>query len=186
MSHRIAVAVTLCAALLLGIPAAADPYDDFDALFPLGKPACFTRVYDADHMQAHPQQTVTSLRLARGYPELLYEDDIDKPPAREDRRAKIEVIATFRDSGKVGNSKRFAGGAGCYVSVDAIHCSSDNCNGGGFSVLREPTGTILIKLQNNGWFSLRGSCGAEDARSLAHGADDLTFRLAPSPMVACR
>jgi len=186
MIKRIATVATVFIALVLCLPAGADPFDDFDALFPPGKPSCFTRFYDADHMQAHPQQTVTSLRVVRGYPGLLYEDDIDKPPPREDRRAKIEVIATFRDSGKAGKLKRLAGGAGCYVNVDTIHCASDTCNGGGFTVVREPEGTIVIKLQDNGWFSLRGSCGAEDSRSLAHGADDRTFRLAPSPQLACR
>jgi hypothetical protein len=186
MIKRVATVATVLIALVLCLPASADPFDDFDALFPPGKPSCFARFYDADHMQAHPQQTVTSLRLVRSYPGLLYEDDIDKPPPREDRRAKIEVIATFRDSGKTSKLKRFAGGAGCYVNVDTIHCASDTCNGGGFTVVREPEGTILIKLQDNGWFSLRGSCGGDDDRSLARGADDRTFRLAPGPQVACR
>src|SRR5450759_676107 len=61
-------------ALLAGayvVPAARaeSPLDDLIAR-KIGNSACFTRVYDADHLRKHPKQTTTSMAVWLAYEEL--------------------------------------------------------------------------------------------------------------------
>jgi hypothetical protein len=59
---RLAATAALIAALLLPNAVRAD---DLDTVFPGEELICYARIYTGGHLAAHPQQTVTSIRLFR-------------------------------------------------------------------------------------------------------------------------
>ncbi len=151
-----------------------------EGLFPKGAPVCFARYYDAAHLKRHPAQSVTSVRLMRGFQQVR--GDAERNPADA---ITIELIVTYRDSG----ARRFLGDAGCGPSLDnQITCYSSSCDGGSFPVKVEDADTILIGgAQGRSRFSVSGGCGDDGpGRSLGRSADDTVFRLTRMPISACR
>lgn len=157
--------------------AKASAIQTLDALFPKGETVCFARTYDAAHLKRHPKQTVTSVRLMRGFQQVRSDHE------READLVYSELIVTYRASG----ARRFLGGASCRAQEDGtIMCSADSCDGGSFPLKREDADTIAIGGQAQSHFTVSGGCGGGEDRSLTEGEDDRFFRLKRAPMTACR
>ena len=155
-----------------------DAIATLDALFPKGETVCFARAYDAAHLKRHPRQTVTSVRLMRGFQQVR--DDHE----RAADEVYAELIVTYRSSG----ARRFLGGASCLAQDDGtISCSAGSCDGGSFPLKRESSDVVAIGGEAlNSHFTVSGGCGGGPDRSLTEGDDDRFFRLTRAPMTACR
>lgn len=158
-------------------------------IFHVDKDACFGRVYDDKHLASHPQQKVTSLHVyhsAQGRPEA----ENWMPEARAQARAaftqsqsvSVSAFVTFRD-----RKGRFYNGLGCQIDGDNKTRCSIECDGGQFTLEREPGDTVLLR---NEGFVLIGGCESGLSRSesvyFSPGQDDKTFRLAPLAPDICR
>lgn len=144
------VAAAVLAALL---PGAASAHPE----------GCFRRVYSLEHMQAQPQQTVTTLEVNFTYFE-----------------GGGEVVALVRAAFR-GEAGTYDNVLGCWGREDgdpegAIRCSVD-CDGGTFMAWRSEGDSILLR---TGGFIVAGGCGedVDDFRAVAdEGAESTTFRL---------
>ena len=90
--------------------------------------ACFTRVYDAPHMAAHPQQAVTSMAV------------LASPNSDEATVLRLRLRATFRTRKGV-----LASEGDCTVSDDgqSLHCGVA-CDGGEMDVsIKDATAVLL-------------------------------------------
>jgi len=186
-----ALAATLA---LAATSARAETPPDLRTLFPADAPACFANVFDAAHMKAHPDQTVTAVRLVRGYPQLRMEQESAGPDAPKDappdqaRGVMAQLIVTFRDSGGQDSPKRFAAAVNCTAEAGAskMRCGID-CDGGGFFVEREVGGTLRMTLQDGNNLRIAGGCTNRRAyRGLGTEPGDRSFSLAATAMTACR
>ena len=187
-----ALAATLA---LAATSARAETPTDLRTLFPADAPACFAEVFDAAHMKAHPDQTVTAVRLVRGYPQMRMEDETagpaDAPPKDAPDQARgvmAQLIVTFRDSGGKDIPKRFAAAVNCAAEAGAskMRCGID-CDGGGFFVEREASGTLRMTLQDDNNLRIAGGCTNRRAyRGLGTEPGDRSFSLAVTAMTACR
>jgi hypothetical protein len=175
--------------------AGAEPANDLRAVFPADAPACFSNVFDATHLQTHPEQTVTAIRLVRGYPQMRLEDEAagpaDTPPKDAPDQARgvmAQLIVTFRDSGGKDSPKRFAAAVNCTAEAGAskMRCGID-CDGGSFFVEREAGGTLRMTLQDGNNLRIAGGCTNRRAyRGLGTEPGDRSFSLAATAMTACR
>lgn len=182
-----ALALALCATA----PGSARAKDEGSPLplhFPVGKNACFGRIYDARHLADHPKQRVTSFYLFRDLtPDLAKEDRPDTPEERRvasgaDGNFSLMAYVRFRD--KPG--KLFWHSLGCHKTENGNTRCGIDCDGGSF-VLKPQDRSLL--LENNG-FTVIGGCGesedeAEERDFVAPGADDKLFRLEPKEVSAC-
>lgn len=156
--------------------------------FPVGKEACFGRVYGDMHLNLRPKQSVASLHIFR---------DLDPDQnTEEEPLTREEILRRDGESGSVNVSAfvRFRNRKGlfwntlnCSRSADGhvTRCGID-CDGGSFDL--QPRQQSLL-LTNNG-FVLIGGCGASEEESenpvfFSPGADDRVFRLEPLPLVQC-
>jgi hypothetical protein len=186
-----ALAATLA---LAATSARAETPPDLRTLFPADAAACFANVFDAAHMKAHPDQTVTAVRLVRGYPQLRMEQESAGPDAPKDappdqaRGVMAQLIVTFRDSGGKDSPKRFAAAVNCTAEAGAskMRCGID-CDGGGFFVEREAAGTLRMTIEDGRNLRIAGGCTNRRAyRGLGTEPGDRSFSLAATPMAACR
>jgi hypothetical protein len=185
---------TLAAMLALTVASArAEPAADLRTVFPADAPVCFANVFDATHLKAHPDQTVTALRLVHGYPQLRMEDESAGPDAPKDtpeqaRGVMAQLVVTFRDASGKGSPKRFAAAVNCTAEAGAskMRCGID-CDGGGFFVEREATGTLRMTIEDGRNLRIAGGCTNRRAyRGLGTEPGDRSFSLAATPMTACR
>ncbi len=129
--------------------------------------ACFTRVYGAAHMKAHPRQYVTEIRVlaALGGKKV------------EDHYAFLELDAAFRN---LATPLMMEGTCGL-ASGATTHCGI-TCEGGEIGVALKGTGAMLLTLPvhptmwPHNWY--------HDAAN-ALGSDDRLFRLDRAPLSAC-
>ncbi len=166
----------------------ADNKSPLPTHLPLGKEACYGRVYDANHLSRHPKQLVTSLHLFHNLePD---QDTEDEPITREEllkneaESSSINVSAFVRFKNRKGV---FWNTLNCNKSADGklTRCGID-CDGGSFTL--QPRQQNLV-LTNEG-FVLIGGCGASEEEydnqvHLLPGADDKTFLLQPLPLSQC-
>lgn len=177
--------------LLLATPLAAQGKPRSSPLpqhFPVGKEACFGRVYDQQHLAAHSKQRVTAMHIFK---------DLSADPMKEDpTETAQEILERDGDGGNFGVAayvyfrdkpgKLFHHWLSCNnFQSDRVACSID-CDGGSFN-LKENGSSLL--LQNNG-FVVIGGCGeseeeAEQRDFVSPGADDRVFRLDPEPLKVC-
>jgi hypothetical protein len=177
---------------LVALPALANAQDSERASplpshLPLGKEACFGRVYDPAHLKAHPKQRVTSFYLLRDF---TPDDSKEMPQATREKMIAedgqgggVPVMAYVRFRDRPG---LFFNGLNCRKYESSIRCDID-CDGGGF--LLKPSGDSLL-LENEG-FVVVGGCGAsedeeEQSDNVKPGADDRVFRLDKKPIAECR
>jgi hypothetical protein len=121
-----------------------------------------------------PAVPVTAVRLERGYPQLVLEEE-HAPRADGSRLINLRVIVTFADAGKHGAPKRYANGL--YASMS---CSADVCDAGNYRVERQADGTVLLRM--TGGLNVGGGSGHANRRL----PDGHVYRLVASPMAACR
>jgi hypothetical protein len=193
--NRSAMMRALGAMLALAVASArAEPIADLRTTFPVDSPACFSNVFDAAHLQAHPEQTVTAIRLVRAYPQLRMEDEAAGPANDASKNAEqaggvmAQLIVALRDSGGKGSPKRFAAAVNCTAEAGAskMRCGID-CDGGGFFVEREAAGTLRMTIEDGRNLRIAGGCTNRRAyRGLGAEPGDRSFSLTPTPMTACR
>lgn len=156
-----------------------------------GNKICFTRTYDAAHLQRHPRQKVRALWFLVNV-EHLKDDNLYRYEFT--MRANIKGIKkTQETSGECG-----------YAYADkpsqgrTIRCGVE-CDGGGVTIEQErDTGALIIHLANVGEVAQRdgeggrirmAACGETDEDKtidLEPGVDDKSFRLTKAPVQACR
>jgi hypothetical protein len=170
--------LALAAALVLGAaPAGAEP----DVLFPPATPGCYVGAESTPAAAGvppyrKPPVPVTALRLERGYPQLVLEEQQARP-ADGERLINLRVIVTFADAGKNGAAKRYANGL--YIRMG---CSADVCDAGNYRVERQADGTVLLRM--TGGLYVGGGTYPETPNR--HLPDRHVYRLVASPMAACR
>lgn len=144
-----------------------------------GEHACFRRVYDAGHLAAHPDQTVTDMEFRIAY--FRREPDSFYPAGQ--RNYHFELLARRKDV-----TKQLTARGECLSRPDGkgIGCGVD-CDGGGVSVSKRDDGSVVVDLGENGRIRMTSGCGEEETDSvdLTPGKDDRAFRLEPVPAAQC-
>lgn len=149
----------------------------------VGKIACFSRTYDAPHLQQHPHQQVTAMTFELRY---VQAPTIDAKRYIFGMSAKLRTRPdTLYTSGwcETNINGAFPGGNLCVVA----------CDGGGVSIQKMPHAEALyVHLQTPALGIRMGTaCDAQNERSttgimLEPGADDKIFRLEAAPAARCR
>jgi hypothetical protein len=171
---------TLAFAAMLMLPAAgagAEP----EMLFPPAAAGCYvgaevTPAAAGVQPYRSPAVPVTAVRLERGHPQLVHEEK-EAPRPDGGRLINLRVIVTFADAGKQGAPKRYANGPS-----DLLRCSADVCDANNYRVERQPDGTVLLRM--TGGLYIGG--GPYPENPTRHLPDGHVYRLAASPMSACR
>ena len=155
-------------------PATAVELDD---LVPAqdGAAVCWSRLYDAAHLKAHPDQQVEAMDFAIGY-----------AAETADYAAQYSFqIETRMRNGDVGHNS-----GPCSESEGNIQCGVE-CDGG-YVMVRPASGdgSVLLDLETSGYIWLSGGCGVDDGDedggfALESGLDDKEFLLRPMPAGTC-
>jgi hypothetical protein len=169
---------TLAVAALLMLPAARACAES-NVLFPPQTEGCYvgaeiTPAAAGIPPYRKPAVPVTAIRLQRGHPQLVLEEEQARP-ADGGRLINLRVIVTFADAGRPGAVKRYANGL-----YGLMRCSADACDAGNYKVERQPDGTVLLRM-TGGLYVGGGADGAN-----RHLPDGHVYRLVASPMRACR
>jgi hypothetical protein len=139
--------------------------------------ACYTRVYDAAHLKAHPKQNVTDMLL-------LVSSLLDPENGRQ---YTADIGVKFRST----PARRFQADSCCSISDDgksALNCPID-CDGGQIDVRLRDAKSLLVSIPDGAQTWDPDSPDAEPdeaANNGAHfGADDKLFRLDRSTLSDC-
>ena len=176
---RIVIAMTAGLLGLSSVPAAAASLTDL-SLF--GKDpgqdrafACYTRHYDASHLNAHPQQNVADMTL-------LVDSAVD-----DGRHYNLSLGVNFR---RVKNEFDVTGS--CSGTIDGkklLNCGVD-CDGGTINVRLKDKNSILVDIPYGArtWDSTldpEADVEPADNPDATFGADDKTFRLDRTALSNC-
>lgn len=143
-----------------------------------GSKACYIRSYDAAHLRAHPDQSITAMTFLLRVPP--HDPDEVKPAWPEDR-----VYFTFSMSASRRGDQRLLRAAGNCFGGDEIFCVVD-CDGGGVTLDKmPPAGALAVRLRDAGIRMSRG-CDDNEGVRVEPGADDRVFRLEKAANEACR
>ena len=170
--------LAFAAALMLPTAAmCAEP----DVLFPPETAGCYVGIEVPPAAAGPPSKSkpaagVTAVRLERSFPQLAHEQ-AQARPAGGDRLINLRVIVTFADAGKQGALKRYANGP-----YELLRCSADLCDANNYKVERQADGTVLLRM--TGGLYIGGGPYPENPNR--HLPDGHVYRLAASPMAACR
>jgi len=142
-----------------------------------GTQICYARQYSAEHLQAHPKQTVTAVEFRLTY----YSHEPDEYYKDGQRNYYFALRARQR------GSDRWSEGLGeCVANGDGISCGID-CDGGGILAKRRGADKLLVYFGH--WPYIRmGGCGGGDegnAGELTPGEDDKEFLLDKTSAAAC-
>lgn len=145
--------------------------------------ACFIRRYDADHLAAHPKQTVSAMKLLV---------TVDPPSTEQTYNHGFKLGVTFRD--RKGN---FQSAGSCnHASIkDAgdevrLSCPVD-CEGGGIEIgiaaSRKPQdqAAAMVRLEAVRIWDNDSKAEEETADYLKAGDDDKAFRLERTNLKDC-
>jgi len=132
--------------------------------------ACFTRVYDAPHLAAHPKQKVSAMKLL-----VTTEIDDETKAQRFSFRLGLKYRTRSGNFDSSGDCSHASIGEGT-KGQPRIHCSVD-CDGGGisFGLTPDNKSAMLYVEQVRIWRN--GNVDEEASDSLVGGADDKVFRL---------
>lgn len=185
---RRALALGLLAFVLASVAALSEPFDpgkegELAKLVPPrdGERACFSRAYDAKHLQAHPDQKVARIDFTLSY--YIHEPDEYWPQGQ--RNYYFRLQAELRDRKA---SRPLSAAGECSPSADGkgIWCGVE-CDGGGVVIERRDGGKLLVDLEATGRIRMTEGCDGEeeDSVDLVPGKDDKTFLLAPLAAAQC-
>ena len=125
---------------------------------------CFARIYDADHLSAHPRQRVTHFFLRHSEVE-----DLTPPES-------FDVVIGYRLK---GSTDTFVTEAGCGAEDDGADCSAEG-DAGSFKLAPHPEG-VLVVIDDRLYLEGRVSWSPD----LAKDGDDSPILLKPSPTADC-
>ena len=135
--------------------------------------ACFARVYDAQHLAAHPRQNVRDMELLA---------TID---AKDPTYYSLQLGLHFR------KGKQFrTTGADCRAVADeqanttTVECSAD-CEGGSVDIKLKDDGSVWLTFPDNGSIWSPNEPGDPVVKPTGLGADDRLFRLDRAPGAQC-
>lgn len=131
---------------------------------PANPPACYARIYEPEHLAAHPRQRLESFIL-RAEPEA-------------EAAAAPAVALAFAFTLK-GDPNTYEGLAFCDDRRAGADCAVEG-DGGGFA-LRASDGALLLTVA--GRLEVEGGLGFSP--DLARGGDDTVVKLFPAPPEAC-
>jgi hypothetical protein len=140
-----------------------------------GAVACWSRLYDAAHLKAHPDQQVGAMGFSISYA---------AETAEFAEQYSFLIEARMRN-GDVGYNT-----GPCYENEGQIICGVE-CDGG--SVMVRPAsddGSVFLDLETSGYIWLSGGCGVDDGDgdggfALESGLDDKRFLLGPMGPGTC-
>lgn len=135
--------------------------------------ACWSRVYDAAHLKAHPDQQVQGMDFS-----IRYSAATGEYAAQYD----FTIAATLRD-GSVGHNT-----GPCTNENGKIWCGIE-CDGGYVMVEPRANGSVLLDLETSGYIWLSGGCGVDDGEggfALESGKDDKSFLLQAAAPGMCK
>ncbi|MHA6298810.1 hypothetical protein [Devosia sp. CAU 1758] len=138
-----------------------------------GAAACWQRVYDGEHLAAHPDQQVTAMTLSMSF---------EKYDAADSGMHYFAVDVALRDG------RRGTTAGGCWVYDGAARCGVD-CDGGGMELALDGTGNLLADLDAYGYMRVESECGGgEEAETfeLLPGIDDKLFLLHRAEAKVCK
>lgn len=128
---------------------------------------CFARVYDRQHLAQHPDQLITAVKL-KIYPSPL------------DRTLSFAVQMQRR-----GEDKPLHNSGSCREEGSKMTCGID-CDGGGVSVTRRSSSTILMGLVGIRMLSCGDTADDENGVYVTSGKDDRDFLLNHVDDAVCR
>lgn len=162
--QRLALAAGLAVALGAGALAARPLEQHFGAAN-----SCYARSYSADHLGAHPDQKVASIRFDH-FPTTYGTFDAQGRIAFDPDKPELYFVltVTFRD--KAG---QFSNSGFCWPEGDSYHCALE-CDAGQFFLRDRSAQSILIT--GGGDLYLSG-CDGGNAGVLKREPDDKVFRL---------
>lgn len=137
--------------------------------------ACFTRIYDAAHLAAHPQQNVRSMMV------LITVDSTDV------YNYSLAVGSLFRSRKGLLESSgdcAFAHDESDASSPRTARCSIA-CDGGSFEIALKDNGSVLLTVPEGARLWRPGSEDPGDNVHGAFGPDDKLFRLDRAPLSQC-
>jgi hypothetical protein len=143
-----------------------------------GRKACFQKVFDATHLQAHPEQKVTELLFflrVSGY-DAGGNYVFDKPD---------HIFYNFAISIRRRNDKHSLRTSGDCLGSDVPQCVVD-CDSGGVTIEKLPSGDGLSLRLNEGGIAFGGDCDTKTGVWVKPGADDKVFHLEAVPLEVCR
>ena len=141
-----------------------------------GAESCWQRIYDADHLAAHPDQRVTEMTFGIGF----------QPP--EDDIANEEGLFLFGLAASLRDGPKGVASGGCWVYEGEARCGVD-CDGGSVVIEPRADGKLLIDLEATGYIRLEGECGGSgefETFELEPGLDDKQFLLSPADAKVCK
>jgi hypothetical protein len=141
----------------------------------VGRRVCYSRRYDAAHLNSHPKQKVTEIQFRLAY----YRHDPDENTPEGQRNYYFEVLARLR-----GQGKQLTSIGECTLYGGKISCGVD-CDGGGFVLTNRPPDKVLLGLSENGRLRMTDGCDEEDSIDLEAGADDREFLLTRTDDASC-
>jgi hypothetical protein len=139
--------------------------------------ACFTRVYDADHLARHKLQKVSAMKLL-----VTAEQEAGEPMQLSFRMGlKYRTRAgDFDSSGSCGNAQIEEG-----WKEPRIGCSVD-CDGGGIGIALTPDNkSAMLRVERVRIWRHNKPDDEASATSLVGGADDRVFRLDRTGIEQC-
>ncbi len=143
-----------------------------------GRKACWRRIYDANHLAAHPRQKVAELTFflrVSGYD--AGGNYVFKNPDH--------IYYNFALSLKRRGDKRALATGGDCLGETTADCVVD-CDGGKVTIDKLPGGERLsISLDDNG-IAFGGDCDTTTGTWVTPGADDKVFHLNPAPVDVCK
>jgi hypothetical protein len=143
-----------------------------------GRKACWRRVYDANHLAAHPQQKVTELTFflrVSGYD--AGGGYVFKSPDH--------IMYNFAISLKRRGNKRALATSGDCLGEVTVQCVVD-CDSGGVTIDKLPSGDGLSISLRNGGIAFGGDCYTTTGTWVRPGTEDAIFHLDPAPVEACK
>jgi hypothetical protein len=184
MRFRVPQCLTGAILLALALPAAAADGDVLSELSPTEKPACFGRVYDAQHLKDHPRQKTQRIFLLHG------QDPLRRP--NEESRARPSPWTVFLATTMRGDATPRSARAWCYARTSGpdkgyVYCETE-CGGHMGFLKLEPAGTLSFTDLPRDFYVDRCTDQALDPAAYARRSfdtDDDHFSLAPQPLAAC-
>jgi hypothetical protein len=170
----IGVLAVLAAAPAMGDtvePGKEGPLADILAPEP-GARVCFRRIYDAQHLKAHPKQTVAEIGFRLAYHR--FEPDENYPEGQRNYYFHLEAK-------RHGEARPATGGGECSAYEGRIFCGVD-CDGGGLYLKGGGGGSSITLSFGDVWgIRMAGGCGGgeegDGGADLLPGEDDKSFRL---------
>jgi hypothetical protein len=157
-------------------------------LSPDGKEVCYGRVYDAPHLQAHPNQNVQRIFFFYGH------DPVGHPneePPQQGTSYTIFLATTTRDEKKPKWAGAWCHGDnsdGAHVAKGPFSCGMECDKTFGHFKFNEKGDLIFSGLRKDLYLDpdAEETLGKAEYKRQAFGDDDDNFSLSPQPLDACK